>query len=119
MYLKLVPPVFLGLLVTSCVFAPGYYKSIIRTKQGALDGQILVDVVMAAVAAVIGLVAQTLLFVQALTISTKEDENFSHSSETEKLVVPDEVEHSSTLPRRGDDDSQAPQSTPSASRSRV
>jgi hypothetical protein len=118
LYLKLVPPVFLGLMITSCVFAPGYYKPIIRTQQGAVDGQIVVDIVMATGAALIGLAAQALLFVQALSTSTKQDENFSHSSETEKMVVPDEVEYSSTLPRREDDDL-APQSSPSASRSRV
>ena len=107
LYLKIVPPIFLALMITCCVFAPGYYKEIIKTPQNSVDAQIVVDIVMAIGAGILGLVAQTLLFVQALSTSTQEDESFSHGSESEKLVVPEEAEYSSTLPRGGADNDQA------------
>jgi len=107
LYLKCVPVVYLGLLIASCVLAPGYYKKNIKTAQDTVDGQVVVDIVMAVSAGVLGLVAQTLLFIKALSISTQEDESFSQSSENEKLVVPDEVEYSSTIAKVHNEDHQS------------
>jgi hypothetical protein len=98
-YLKTLLPVYVGCVVGTSIFGYKYYFDTLYSNSGELVFPIAVDLTMTALALIIGLIAEVLIFTAAIYSNTSNEESFSNGSENEKLVVPEEAEYSSTLPR--------------------
>jgi hypothetical protein len=97
-YLKSLPPVYIGLLIGSSILAHKHFAPLLY-RNGKIAPEIAVDLAMTAIGLLLGLVAQAMIFMAAFTSDTGNEEHFSQSSENEKLVVAEDAEYSSTLPR--------------------